>query len=101
MLNKEKKYKRRQEDLKAPYKARFLQRMFKNNDFRLATNNTKQDPNDSPGMRGAGSRLTSNSGQTASEVAENFKPKSRMQIDRQKVKSDILGQIRLNEYKKQ
>lgn len=81
----------------APFKFEILQKMFKNNDLRLKKNNslvTRESVMAEVADQARDSQLTE------LDKAEEYKPPSRMQIDRKKVKYEMLKQIEHNKFKK-
>lgn len=86
-FNQKKKEEFREAELNAPYKYEVLQKIFKYNDLRLPKNNskvTKESVMKEQSDKDRQSRLSE------SQKAEEYKPPSRIQIDRQKVKYEIL-----------
>ena len=72
--------------------------MFRNNDLRLPSNNSKVTRESVMAELNSPDR---DSKLTESQKADDYKPPSRMQIDRKKVKYEILKQIEHNKFKKQ
>ena len=87
----------KEQDMNAPYKFEVLQKMFRNNDLRLPSNNSKVTRESVMAELNSPER---DSKLTESQKADDYKPPSRMQIDRKKVKYEILKQIEHNKFKK-